>query len=162
MIDSLPTSTADAQEGQLQVVSSILLLSTHHPFIYPNFWNPPICIWAIPFSASQCKLSALALTSKVMVGFALLQALALPMQTDSESRTALHYAVAYKHKEIFYELLASGADLAAMVSDQPHLPSILQSNANHTEEVHIIFPWSEYLGMHEKRFGLSWLSDKLI
>lgn len=37
------------------------------------------------------------------------------MQTDPECRTALHYAVAYKHKEIFYELLASGADLAAMV-----------------------------------------------
>lgn len=36
-------------------------------------------------------------------------------QRDGESRTALHYAVAYKHKDIFYELLASGADLTATV-----------------------------------------------
>ena len=45
------------------------------------------------------------------------------MQTDPENRTALHYAVAYKHKDIFHELLASGADLAAAVSlHQRNLP----------------------------------------
>lgn len=38
------------------------------------------------------------------------------VQRDKESRTALHYAVAYKQKDIFYELLASGADLTAAVS----------------------------------------------
>lgn len=34
-------------------------------------------------------------------------------QTDPEKRTALHYAVAYKHRKIFDELLASGAELTA-------------------------------------------------
>ena len=37
------------------------------------------------------------------------------MQADPEMRTALHYAVAYKHQSIFAELLASGADLMAEV-----------------------------------------------
>ena len=40
---------------------------------------------------------------------------AWPRQRDAENRTALHYAVAYKHKDIFDELLASGADLSAQV-----------------------------------------------
>jgi len=49
------------------------------------------------------------------------------VQTDPEKRTALHYAVAYKHQSIFAELLASGADYMAEVTPPP----LLSSKAQH-------------------------------